>query len=50
LPAGFDATVLINTYDSAYVNIVADPRPLPNPYPALDAAVDAFNFYWNEIQ
>jgi CubicO group peptidase (beta-lactamase class C family) len=50
LPVGFDATVLINTYDSAYVNVVADPRPLPNPYPALDAAVDAFNFYWNEIQ
>jgi CSLREA domain-containing protein len=50
LPEGFDATVLINTYDSAYVHVVADPRPLPGPYPALDAAVDAFNFYWNEMQ
>jgi ELWxxDGT repeat protein len=50
LPSGFDATVLINTYDSAYVHVVADPRPLPGPYPALDAVVDAFNFYWNERQ
>jgi CubicO group peptidase (beta-lactamase class C family) len=50
LPEGFDATVLMNTYDFAYVNVVADPRPLPDPYPALDAAVDAFNFYWNEMQ
>jgi len=36
-----------------YVNVVADARPLSPPSsgcPALDAAVDAFNFYWNEMQ
>ena len=49
-PEGFDVTVLMNAYDFAYVNVVADPRPLPDNYPALDAAVDAFNFYWNEMQ
>ena len=53
LPEGYDTTVIMNTYDYAYVNVVADARPLSPPlsgYPALDAAVDAFNFYWNEMQ
>lgn len=53
LPEGYDATVIMNTYDYAYVNVVADARP-PSPpssgYPALDAVVDAFNFYWSEMQ
>ncbi len=33
--------------------VVADVRPLSPPdhgYPALDAVVDAFNFYWEELQ
>jgi len=50
LPEGYDATVLINTVDLAYVNVIADPWPFTNGHPALDAAVDAFNFYWNEMQ
>jgi len=53
LPEGYDATLLIKTVDPAYVNQVADPRPFttyPGCCPTLDAAVDAFNAYWNEIQ
>ncbi len=46
-------TVLINTVDLAYINQVADPRPFttyPGCCPTLDAVVDAFNSYWNEMQ
>ena len=50
LPEGYDATVLINTVDLAYVNVV-DTGPLKIfPLPSIDAVVDAFNAYWNEIQ
>jgi CubicO group peptidase (beta-lactamase class C family) len=53
LPEGYDATVLINTVNLAYVNQVVDPAPFtdtPGCCPTLDAAVDAFNFYWDEMQ
>ena len=50
LPEGYDATVLMNTIDLDYVNDV-DTGPLRIfPLPAIDAVVDAFNAYWNEIQ
>ncbi len=53
LPEGYDATLLINTVDPTYVNQVVDPAPFTTYAgccPTLDAAVDAFNFYWSEMQ
>jgi len=49
-PEGYDVTVLMNTVDNSYVNVV-DTGPLRIfPLPAIDAVVEAFNAYWNEIQ
>ncbi len=53
LPDGYDVTLLINTVDPDYVNQVVTPIPFTayaGCCPTLDAAVDAFNFSWNEMQ
>jgi len=53
LPDGYDATLLINTADPDYVNQVVEPVPwttYTGCCPTIDAVVDAFNFYWNEMR